>query len=169
MKTFLADARPDKRRRLVDSLLSRTEFVDYWTYKWSDLLLVSGKKLRPAAMWADEYKIVADRIQLVLSAAGHITPTLITLGIAAVLTTWSLYALSGAGVIPRLPLIRSGLSVIAGVYLLRGLAGFVLAALAPGERSVGFWVWSSLICLVIGALYFVGTRQAWSQLSRGAV
>ena len=104
-----------------------------------------------------------------LSAAGHITPTLITLGIAAVLTTWSLYALSGAGVIPRLPLIRSGLSVIAGVYLLRGLAGFVLAAVAPGERSVGFWVWSSLICLVIGALYFVGTRQAWSQLSRGAV
>ena len=104
-----------------------------------------------------------------LSAAGHITPTLITLGIAAVLTTLSLYALSGAGVIPRLPLIRSGLSVIAGVYLLRGLAGFVLAALAPGEHGVGFWVWSSLICLVIGALYFVGTRQAWSQLSRGAV
>ena len=104
-----------------------------------------------------------------LSAAGHITPTLITLGIAAVLTTWSLYALSGAGVIPRLPLIRAGLSVIAGVYLLRGVAGFVLAAVAPGERSVGFWVWSSLICLFIGALYLVGTRQAWSQVSRGAV
>ena len=104
-----------------------------------------------------------------LSAAGSITPTLFALAIAAGLTLWSLYALSGAGVIPRLPLIRTGLSVISGIYVLRGLAGFALAAEAPGERSVAFWCWSSLICLGIGALYLVGTRQAWSQLSRGAV
>ena len=103
-----------------------------------------------------------------LSAAGHITPTLITTGIFAVLTLWSLYALSGANLIPRLPLLRTGLSVITGIYLLRGIAGFVLAALAPGERGVAFWCWSSLICLVIGALYLVGTRQVWLQLSKGA-
>ena len=103
-----------------------------------------------------------------LSAAGHIAPTLITTGIAAVLGVWSLYALSGAGVIPRLPLIRTGLCVITGIYLLRGVAGFVLAAAAPGERSVTFWCWSSLISLSIGALYLVGTRQVWSELSRGA-
>ena len=103
-----------------------------------------------------------------LAASGHIAPTLITLAIAAVLGTWSLYALSGAGVIPRLPLLRIGLSVISGIYLLRGVAGFVLAATAPGERSVAFWCWSSLICLVIGTLYLVGTHQAWSALSRSA-
>ncbi|QNN46264.1 hypothetical protein H9L17_13995 [Thermomonas brevis] len=103
-----------------------------------------------------------------LSAAGHIAPTLITTGIAAVLGVWSLYALSGAGVIPRLPLIRTGLCVITGIYLLRGVAGFVLAAVAPGERSVAFWCWSSLICLGIGTLYLVGTRQVWPELSRGA-
>ena len=103
-----------------------------------------------------------------LSAAGHIAPTLITTGIATVLGIWSLYALSGAGVIPRLPLIRTGLCVITGIYLLRGVAGFVLAAIAPGERSAAFWCWSSVICLGIGALYLVGTRQVWSQLSRGA-
>jgi hypothetical protein len=40
------------RDRLIESLLQRTEFVDYWTYKWSDLLLVQSKKLRPAAMWS---------------------------------------------------------------------------------------------------------------------
>lgn len=102
-----------------------------------------------------------------LAAAGHMTPALITLGVAAVLALWSLYALSGAGVIPRLPLIRVALCLIAGIYLFRGLAGFVLAAVAPGERSVAFWCWSSLICLGIGALYLVGTRQVWSQLSRG--
>ncbi|MGV3722426.1 MAG: DUF1549 domain-containing protein [Actinomycetota bacterium] len=37
-KAFLDDKSPNKREKLVDSLLSRPEFVDYWTLKWSDLL-----------------------------------------------------------------------------------------------------------------------------------
>jgi len=41
-----------KRDRLIESLLARPEFVDYWTYKWSDLLLVNSERLRPAAMWS---------------------------------------------------------------------------------------------------------------------
>ncbi len=51
-RTFLADTSPDKRDRLTDSLLARPEFVDYWTYKWSDLLLVNSEKLAPQAMWS---------------------------------------------------------------------------------------------------------------------
>ena len=31
--------------RLVDRLLARPEYVDYWAYKWSDVLLVSSRKL----------------------------------------------------------------------------------------------------------------------------
>jgi hypothetical protein len=49
---FLADALPDKRAKLIDSLLARPEFVDYWAYKWSDLLLVSTRKLPTQAMLA---------------------------------------------------------------------------------------------------------------------
>ena len=49
-RTFLADKSPDKRYRLVDGLLARPEFVDYWAYKWSDLLLVTGARLRPKAV-----------------------------------------------------------------------------------------------------------------------
>ena len=45
------------RDRLIESLLSRPEFVDYWSYKWSDLLLVSSDRLRPAAMWSYYYWI----------------------------------------------------------------------------------------------------------------
>lgn len=37
-KTFLDDKAPDKREKLVDRLLTRPEFVDYWTLKFSDLL-----------------------------------------------------------------------------------------------------------------------------------
>ena len=41
-----------KRDQLIESLLQRPEFVDYWTYKWSDLLLVQSKKLKAPAMWS---------------------------------------------------------------------------------------------------------------------
>lgn len=51
-RAFLSDKDTTKRDRLIESLLQRPEFVDYWTYKWSDLLLVNGDKLRPAAMWS---------------------------------------------------------------------------------------------------------------------
>jgi hypothetical protein len=38
VREFLADASPDKRARLIDRLLDRPEFVDYWTLFLSDLL-----------------------------------------------------------------------------------------------------------------------------------
>jgi Protein of unknown function (DUF1553)/Protein of unknown function (DUF1549)/Bacterial Ig-like domain (group 2) len=49
---FLADKRADKRARLIDALMQRPEFVDYWTYRWSDLLLLSTAKLSQPAMWS---------------------------------------------------------------------------------------------------------------------
>ncbi len=51
-RAFLADSSPDKRDKMIDSLLQRSEFADYWAYKWSDLLLVNSKNLRPSATWA---------------------------------------------------------------------------------------------------------------------
>jgi hypothetical protein len=38
VRGFLADPRPDKRARLIDGLLDRPEFVDYWALQLSDLL-----------------------------------------------------------------------------------------------------------------------------------
>jgi len=51
-ETFLGSTDPAKRAKLIDSLFARDEFVDYWAYKYSDLLLVSSKKLKSNAMWA---------------------------------------------------------------------------------------------------------------------
>ena len=37
-RAFLADKAPDKRARLVDALLARPEYADFWANKWADLL-----------------------------------------------------------------------------------------------------------------------------------
>lgn len=51
-RAFLDDPSPDKRDRLIESLLARPEFVDYWAYKWSELLLVNSERLPQPAMWS---------------------------------------------------------------------------------------------------------------------
>ncbi|MGA8593175.1 MAG: DUF1549 domain-containing protein [Bryobacteraceae bacterium] len=52
VEAFLKDSSPDKRNRLIDALMKRPEFVDYWAYKWSDLLLVSSNRLSNEEMWS---------------------------------------------------------------------------------------------------------------------
>jgi hypothetical protein len=49
---FLKDPSPDKRSHLIDALMKRPEFVDYWAYKWSDMLLVSSNHLNDEEMWS---------------------------------------------------------------------------------------------------------------------
>ena len=44
-RNFLADKQRDKRARLVDELLERPEFPDFWALKWSDLLRNEEKVL----------------------------------------------------------------------------------------------------------------------------
>jgi hypothetical protein len=51
-RKFLADKSSKKRDKLIESLFARPEFVDYWTYRWSDLLLVSSRQLKSAGMWS---------------------------------------------------------------------------------------------------------------------
>jgi hypothetical protein len=52
VEKFVTDKSPTKRAALIDRLLERPEYVDYWTYKWSDLLLVSSKRMGQPAIWS---------------------------------------------------------------------------------------------------------------------
>lgn len=98
-----------------------------------------------------------------LDLAGHWYPTVATLVIVGMLLAWSAFALSGAGVIRRLPLTRVALCAITAVYLLRGVAFAPLMAYFPGN-SATFWFWSSAICAAFGVVHLVGLRQAWARL-----
>ncbi len=44
-RKFVASPAPDKRARLIDALLEREEFADFWALKWADLLRVEEKTL----------------------------------------------------------------------------------------------------------------------------
>lgn len=48
-RTFLADKTPDRRRKLIDQLLARDEFADYWALKWGDLLRIKSEF--PSNLW----------------------------------------------------------------------------------------------------------------------
>lgn len=99
-----------------------------------------------------------------MAEQGSLIPTLVTLGIAGVLALWSAYAFAGAGLIPRLPLMRTALVLISAIYLLRGLVLIPAVLLNPGG-ILPFVLWSSLIVLVYGLAYAVGTWTAWPTLS----
>lgn len=62
VRKFLTDKAADKRDKLIESLFARPEFVDYWTYKWSDVLLVNGRLLRPKGVEA-YYKWIHNEVK----------------------------------------------------------------------------------------------------------
>ena len=100
--------------------------------------------------------------------SGKIYPALVTFGIAVVLAIWAAYAFAGAGLIRRLPLMRTALVAITAVYLLRGLMLIPLLALRP-DAVDSFAIWSSLIVLGYGLVHLIGTWRAWPTLSRKEV
>jgi hypothetical protein len=44
-RAFLADADPAKRSKLIDRLLERPEYADFWALKWADLLRIRNAKV----------------------------------------------------------------------------------------------------------------------------
>ena len=104
-----------------------------------------------------------------MAEQGLLRPAIITLCIAAILTVWGCYALSGAGILPKLPLLKTALIAITAIYLLRGLAGF-LPLLFPDhpaalQNSPSFWIWSSIICLLFGLSHLKGLIDRWALLA----
>ena len=50
-EAFLADPDPERRTALVDHLLQRPEFAEFWGQRWADLLRVSNKQLSSSGVY----------------------------------------------------------------------------------------------------------------------
>ena len=46
-RAFLLDAHPEKRSRIIDVLLTRPEYADFWAMKWADILRADKVKITP--------------------------------------------------------------------------------------------------------------------------
>jgi hypothetical protein len=98
---------------------------------------------------------------------GKLLPAVVTLGISLVLLSWSLFAISGSGALPAFPFLKIALCLITGIYLLRGIGGFVLLAtpaFSKQKLTSTFLVVSSLICLGYGVVHLVGLVQVWDKI-----
>jgi len=98
---------------------------------------------------------------------GSLQPALVTAGLTLVFAAWAAYGFSGARIVRRLPLLRTGLLTIGTIYALRGLAcvpeaWWLVAGRTPPvlPRQLVF----SVVSLAIGLAYLVGTGRDWSTL-----
>ncbi len=97
-----------------------------------------------------------------MAEEGDVYPAILTLCIAAVFAVWGLYAFSGAGLMRRLPWLKTVLAGIAAIYLLRGLGGIPLLLMSEHpyahelQESMAFMAISSLISFSFGVMYVLG-------------
>ena len=97
--------------------------------------------------------------------AGSWTPAILTTIIATIIMGWAAYAFSAAGILPRLPLLRTGLFLVSLILLLRSFSYFVRDAWRP-DLSHSFMAWSSAITLVMGLTFAIGLFLSWNIISK---
>jgi putative oxidoreductase len=134
---------------------------------WSGAATATGGLLHIAIIFGgpDWYQFFGAPPSLVQMARdGHPRAAISCVAIASVLFAFAAYAFSGAGVIRRLPLLRTSLFLIGGGLLMRGILFVPIAVWYP--RAVAricdcngadtFAVTTSAICLIVGLGYTFG-------------
>ena len=97
---------------------------------------------------------------------GAMFPAVITATLTLIFALWAAYAFSGAGFIPKLPLLRTALLTIGSIYTLRGLALIpqVWFFGQSGGEILPRHLFFSAVSLLIGLAYLLGTQQVWRDL-----
>lgn len=86
---------------------------------------------------------------------GHWYPNFTAIAVGLILTVCATYAFFAAKGIQVLPFTKLILSLVAAVFLIRGLAFPWLKSKFVGNSDL-FWYISSAFCLILGSLYTVG-------------
>lgn len=96
--------------------------------------------------------------------AGNLEPLIWTVAIALMLTIWGFYAMSGAGRIRRLPLLKTAFGIIAALMTARGLIGLALLIFSdwPWDTAMGkFHAAASIMIFGVGLFYIYGLVHRW--------
>ncbi len=105
-----------------------------------------------------------------MAEAGSLYPPILGSILVLIFLSWSFYALSGAGIILRLPFLKFVLIAISTVFIIRGVYGFFVPVIVQTEyvASMGtsFWVGTSLMSLIIGLSYLTGLRKNWAYIAK---
>lgn len=119
---------------------------------------------------APAYQFFGGSELAMLAESGSLVPAAMTLSLAVIFMVFGLYALSGAGVIRRLPMIGIGLIVIGGIYTFRGLSIIEQTAqliLEPESIQIHKLLYS-LISLLTGCAYLLGAIKGWTWIHSGS-
>ena len=119
-------------------------------------LLITGLHLA-LALRPQWYRYFGAEELAELHEQGSPFTVLVTVGLALMFAAWGAYALSGAGVLGGLPLLRTALIAIATIYMLRSLMlPSELVRVITSGQSFRFVLFSTG-SLVAGLLYLTGT------------
>lgn len=95
---------------------------------------------------------------------GSLLPDILTFLLVILFLICGLYTYSGAGLIRRLTLLKTGLVTISSIYTIRGLL-LVIDIFGPEKLTI-FMLWTSIISFIAGLTHFIGAKQVWSSLSK---
>lgn len=98
---------------------------------------------------------------------GELWPSALTLAVGVVCAAWGAYALSGARLIRPLPLLRTVLTCVSALYLLRGLVVIpdLLRIFAGAEYPLRQTIFSA-ISLLLGITHTAGTAMLFRSQKR---
>lgn len=144
---------------------------------WSGITAAAAGLLHIATIFGGPswYRFIGATEPIIKMAAnGHSYPIVVCLVAAALLFACAAFAFSGAGLIRRLPFLRTALVLITFALLFHGLA-FIPMVLWWPHLMVGIYdgvgvntilIVTSVICLVSGIGFGLGARQAWERTGR---
>lgn len=143
---------------------------------WSGITAAAAGLLHIATIFGGPawYRLIGATEPIVqLAARGHSFPVIVCVIAAAMLFACAAFAFSGAGIIPRLPFLRTALVLITIALFIHGIAFIPLVMWWP-QLMIGIYdgvgvntilIVTSVICLVTGIGFALGARKAWSRIS----
>ncbi len=133
---------------------------------WSNTAIAAGHVIGLIWAWGFFGSVGIEEEMRELATQGVALPYILTLITAGAFAVFGLYALSGAGDLRRLPLLRAGLASIAAVYILRGTLFGGIGAVYEGD---GAQIAFAVSALLIGLCYAYGAVALASPEHRTAI